>query len=407
MDCGIILFIYDRPQCTRRVLESLKKNLIDELYVFQDGIGENTNEKGWEQNIDIINKIDWCNVHYERNVQKQKCLDDQIVFGVNKVFEEKDEIIVIEDDCIISDDCIRFMKKCFDIYRNNNKIIDIGAYLEPINVPEYYSKSVIAAGIPSGQVWGTWKNRWEEFKKDFSLIKRIGDSMKNNKIFDSCGYPVKKVLTDCWILGTWDLWWSIFVLISKGISIRPKFNKVYNIGFENPGTHTSGESPWIVPISEKRDISNNFPADLKIELWAEKEFEKFYQEVGGGKTLEERQIYYRNCLEKWIEFKQNGKDIGDILLSKNINKVAIYGIGRIGKLFIQEIGRKIEYFIVTNKNARYFMKYPVYGCDEILHKEPNKLTLIVIPGYDMDKITGIVGELFLQCISLDELFIEN
>ena len=182
MNCGIALFIYDRPQCTEKVLAALKRNHIDELYVFQDGLGEQANKTAWEQNGNLIQNIDWCRVIYDKNQQKASSLDEQIVYGINKVFETKDEIIVIEDDCIISTDCIDFMTKCFDIYRDNKKIIDIGAYLEPIKIPNDYSLSVIAAGIPAGQVWGTWKDRWKEFQRDYSIIKHIGSSMRNNSI---------------------------------------------------------------------------------------------------------------------------------------------------------------------------------------------------------------------------------
>lgn len=406
MDYGIILFIYDRPQCTERVLEALKRNHIAELYVFQDGPGDNTDKAAWKKNVDIIKQIDWCDVIYEQNQSKASSLDNQIIYGINKVFEQKDSIIVIEDDCIISDDCIQFMEKCLTNYQDNRSIIDVGAYLEPINIPEEYSIPVIAAGIPAGQVWGTWKNRWEEFQKEFSLIKRIGKAMKNNPMFQSCGYPIKKILEEYWMLSTWDLWWSIFVLLKEGISIRPAGNKVYNIGFENPGTHTSGESPWVVPISDKADCNRDFPEDIKVEPWAEEEFRRFYQEVNGGKPLVERQTYYRNCLEKWVELRQTGKCIGDILLKKNIKNVAIYGTGNIGKLLLDDFERKIEvaYFIVSQKETSIFMGYPVYGGNEKLPERTEELTLIVVPGYDLQKIADVTKGNFSVIYTFDSLF---
>lgn len=409
MKYGIALFIYDRPQCTKKVLEALKRNHIEELFVFQDGLGERTNRAGWEQNADIIKKIDWCNVHYEKNKQKAHCLDEQIVYGINQVFEQKEEIIVIEDDCVVSDDCIGFFGKCFDTYRENKKVISIDAYLEPIDVPKDYQLSVIAAGTPSSWGWGTWKDRWEEFQRDFTIIKRIGNSMKNYRVFDSCGYPIKKILTDYWLLGTWDLWWSMFVLIKEGIAIRPVYNKVYNIGFENPGTHTSGESPWIIPISDKADAAGNYPLELEIEPWAEKEFKKFYQQVSAGTPFEERQTYYRSCLEKWLEYKQKGKHVADALLHKNISRVAIYGTGTIGKLLIGDLKEKIDIvsFVVTTKEADNFLGYPIYGFDEKQQEDTHKLALIVIPGYDIEKIKASVGKQFLKCIPLETLFEEQ
>ena len=78
MNYGIILFIYDRPQCTAKVLEALKRNHIGELYVFQDGLGEKTDQTAWKQNEELIRQIDWCKVVFEQNKQKATSLDRQI-----------------------------------------------------------------------------------------------------------------------------------------------------------------------------------------------------------------------------------------------------------------------------------------------------------------------------------------
>lgn len=405
MDYGIIMFIYDRPQCTRRVLDALKRNHIDQLYVFQDGLGEKTDRVAWEQNEALVNQIDWCNVVYEQNKQKAGSLDEQIVYGINKVLQQKDAVIVIEDDCVISDDCIQFMEKCLLQYEDNRKVIDVGAYLEPIRIPEGYSLPIVAAGIPAGQVWGTWRNRWEEFRGEFSIIRQIGDAMKNIPMFYSCGYPIRKVLTEYWMLGTWDLWWSIYVLIKGGISIRPAGNKVYNIGFENPGTHTSGESLWVVPICHTTRDRGELPEDVRVELWAEAEFRRFYQSVYGRSSVAERQKYYRNCLEKWLELKQCGKAIGDILLEHGTEKIAVYGTGKLGKLLIDDLcGKvKLEYFIVTDKIKDTFMGYSVYGCEEELPEGTGTLSLVVIPGYDLEEIKSKMGSRVLNICSLDSL----
>ena len=406
MNCGIALFIYDRPQCTERVLESLRRNHVNELYVFQDGIGEKTNRTAWQQNEKLIKKIDWCKVHYLQNQQKASSLDRQIISGINRVFEEKNEVIVVEDDCVISDDGIEFIQRCLEKYKNNKKVIDVGAYLEPINIPDNYTLPVIAAGAPGGWGWGTWKDRWEKFQKDYSVIGHIWDSLKENPTFDHCGYTIKKILTDYWLLGTWDLWWGIYVLAQGGISVRPTGNKVYNIGFENPGTHTSGESIWVAPICDSTRLDKDLPENLCVEPWAEAEFEKFYRAVNSGASFSERQTYYRNCLEDWLEVKQKGKSIGDILADNNIKRVVIYGTGDIARKVINDIEGKIEiaYLVVTDKKEDEFMGHRIYDCHAELPSESRNATLIVIPGYDIEKIKRVMTNKFKEIYTLADLF---
>ncbi len=407
MNCGIALFIYDRPQCTQKVLEALRRNHIDELYVFQDGLGEQTNKTAWEQNGLLIQEIDWCKVIYVRNECKASSLDAQIINGINKVFQEKEEIIVIEDDCIISDDCIEYFLKCFETYRDNKKVINIDAYLPPITIPDGYKLPIIASGVTSSWGWGTWKDRWEEFQRDYEIIKRIGISMKEYKGFSNFGHSIKKILTEYWLLGTWDLWWSINILVREGISIRPTYNKIYNIGFENPGTHTSGESIWVVPIDKRTSDKDALPEEIEIEPWAEIEFKKFYQRVNGRITPGERQTYYRKCLEKWLEIKQQGKSISALLADKDIRNIAVYGTGSIAKLLINELDERdrILYFIVTDKKFEQFMGYPVYSCDEEFPEKSGDLSLLVIPGYDLAEIKKVIGKKFLRVYSLEEIFV--
>ena len=254
MNYGIVLFIYNIPQCTKQVLESIRRNSVKELYVFQDGLGKEEDREKWEENEKLIRQIDWCNVIYEQRQLKSSSLDTQIIYGIDKVFEHKEAIIVIEDDCIISGDCIEFMEKCFYEYKDNKKVIDITAYLEPIEIPKDYKWSIISTGRPGGQVWGTWKDRWNEFKKDYDIIKRIGKMIKHNESFSNYGCDIKNVFSENEAIKTWDIWWAINIFEKEGVSIRPVHNKVYNIGFENPGTHTSGESPYIVTLGEEGNL---------------------------------------------------------------------------------------------------------------------------------------------------------
>ena len=147
------------------------------------------------------------------------------------------------------------------------------------------------------------------------------------------------------------------------------------------------------------------PEEIEIEPWTEIEFKKFYKSVSGSLPLKERQSYYRMCLEKWLELKQQGIDISGLLSKKGIKNIAIFGVGSIGKLLVNELieQNRIRYFIVTKKKSAHFMGYLVYGYDEELPVETDSLSLIVIPGYDMEEIKKLLGEKFENVYSLEEI----
>ncbi len=134
--------------------------------------------------------------------------------------------------------------------------------------------------------------------------------------------------------------------------------------------------------------------------------EKFYQKVNGRSVPEERQTYYRKCLEKWLDIKQQGKSVSALLSDKEVKNIAIYGTGSIGKLLVNELTghNKIEYFIVTSKKFDLFMGYSVYDCNDELPEASDSLSLIVIPGYEMEEIEKIIGNKFWKVYSLEDIF---
>ena len=58
---------------------------------------------------------------------------------------------------------------------------------------------------------------------------------------------------------------------------------------------------------------------------------------------------------------------------------------------------------MTSKKFDHFMGYSVYDCDEELPKVSDRLSLIVIPGYDMQEIEKIIGDKFWKVYSLKDI----
>ena len=60
MKTGIALFVYNRPKHTKKVLEGLRKNRIDKLYIFADGLKKEEHKKDVDEVRALIDNIDWC-----------------------------------------------------------------------------------------------------------------------------------------------------------------------------------------------------------------------------------------------------------------------------------------------------------------------------------------------------------
>lgn len=70
----------------------------------------------------MIREINWCNkelIVSERN----KGLADSVISGVGSVFREYDAVIVIEDDCVLAPEFIKFMVQALTRYEQNQRYI--------------------------------------------------------------------------------------------------------------------------------------------------------------------------------------------------------------------------------------------------------------------------------------------
>lgn len=93
----------------------------------------------------------------------------------------------------------------------------------------------------------------------------------------------------------------------------------------------------------------------------------------------EKEIYrfkaYYDMLRKWIEAKQGGKSLEDLLLKKGYKNIAIYGMGDVGNLLLDELKN-------TNINV-------VYGIDNNAFIQSCKLE-IVKPQDGLKKVDAII-----------------
>lgn len=407
MKIATLLFTYNRSYHTEQVISALKCNTVlpQKLFVFQDGLGKEEDADEWNDVNGLVHDIDWC----EKEIivsEHNKGLADSIVYGINYAFRECDAVIVLEDDCVPSADYLNFMYQCLEKYKNVTEIYSVSGYAWPIELPKA-DEDIYFCGRISSWGWGTWKNRWDIYERDYTILKKIYQNSDVLSELAIWGADLERTLLSnlkgqC---NSWAVFWALIVIYQRGVCINPYQSLIRNIGHDGSGVNCIRTNKFVVQTDERRGVSFNLPDEIKV-LDTTKKVYKIFSENLMGKNLEEKQTYYRNCLEKWVNLKQQEKSIADILLEKDVHKVAIYGMGTIGELLVNELAGKvsISYILVTNKYTDEFMNYPVYGYNSEIPAESSELTLIIIPGYDAEIIERDIGRKFLNVYSLDCIF---
>ena len=64
MNTAILVFTYNRSIHTQKVLDALKRNKItsEKLFIFQDGLKQESDKIEWLKVNAIIQKVNWCDV---------------------------------------------------------------------------------------------------------------------------------------------------------------------------------------------------------------------------------------------------------------------------------------------------------------------------------------------------------
>ena len=180
MKIGIAVFAYNRSRHLRKVIEGLKKNIgVNKLYIFHDGLKCEADRTEWEHTKEIIMNIAWCETEVYTS-DKNKGLADSIIEGINIVFEENEAVIVLEDDCIPEPSFIQFMRQNLEKYCDNKNIYSVSGYSWPIDIDKKEC-DIYFCGRPCPWGWGTWKDRWIQYKRDYNIIIDIKKDRKASK----------------------------------------------------------------------------------------------------------------------------------------------------------------------------------------------------------------------------------
>lgn len=101
----IALFVYNRPEHTKRTIDSLSRNDNadqSELFVFCDGPKSNSNMDKIKEVRSIVKKVTGFKkvVVYEKETNAG--LSKSIISGVTELVEKYGKVIVLEDDMVTS-----------------------------------------------------------------------------------------------------------------------------------------------------------------------------------------------------------------------------------------------------------------------------------------------------------------
>lgn len=241
----VIVFVYNRPEHTKKTIEALAKNNLaseTEVYIFSDAA---KNEKSREKVRNVREYIDLLpQKKYFKSVKIHKAhcnkgLAESVISGVSQVIKECGKVIVVEDDLISSIDFLQYMNEALDYYEKNDKIWSISGYNVPIKIPSNYESDIYLSYRGASWGWATWNNRWEKVDWNVSDYDEFKKSKELRKRLNRGGRDMSNML-DLQMLGKIDSWairWCYTQSKTDTFTVYPVVSRIKNIGFDGSGIH--------------------------------------------------------------------------------------------------------------------------------------------------------------------------
>ena len=239
---AVALFMFNRPHLTRQIYERIQAARPKRLLVVADGPRPSRPDDAQlcQATRDIVSAPDWpCELLTNFAEQNMGCRQ-RVSSGLDWVFQQCSEAIILEDDCLPNASFFRFCSEMLTHYRDDTRIVHISGNNFQ-NGRHRGDGSYFLSRYPLSWGWATWSRAWRHYDLKMSdwprayrerWLESIMDWTREirhwESIFDS-SYLGK--------IDTWDYQWVYACWRQGGLSIQPNENLVSNIGVGPDATH--------------------------------------------------------------------------------------------------------------------------------------------------------------------------
>lgn len=239
----VALFLYGRSDTAREVLASIRAVRPERLLVIGDaapGDGAGPSPEEVAAARAVIDEVDWeCEVTVDF-AESHLGQRQRIQSGLDWVFEQVPEAVVLEDDCVPDASFFAFCQQLLAHHRNDPRVMAISGdnfSSDPAARPDRYRYS----RYPLIWGWATWRRAWgchDPEMRDWPRVRDSGwleDVLGDRHAAAYWAYLFEQTYNGA---ASWDYAWVLSCWRHGGLCILPEVNLVSNIGFRADATNT-------------------------------------------------------------------------------------------------------------------------------------------------------------------------
>jgi hypothetical protein len=244
----VALIIFNRPSTTEKVFAAIRAAKPPKLFLIADAPRKDRPDdvEKCAATKAIVEQVDWdCEV-FKNYAETNLGCGLRPASGIDWVFEQVEEAIILEDDCLPHPSFFRYCDELLEYYRDNPRIMTIcGLNIQfgrrRTQDSYYFSRFNHCWG------WASWRRAWKHFDYHMKLWPEVKEGNWLMDLLED-DYSVK-IWTDVFnvtaadrLNGCWDFQWTFSAWLEGGLAVLPNVNLISNIGHHAEGTHTLSEN---------------------------------------------------------------------------------------------------------------------------------------------------------------------
>lgn len=284
LNTAVLVLVYKKVESTQTVFDAIRHSKPKKLYIAANSAKNDAEVEKCQMTRQIFEEIDWdCEV---KRLYRDEHLDltTSVSSAIDWFFDNEDEGIILEDDCLPNKSFFCYCEEMLIKYRNNKDVMHI-AGTNDFSSQSFGPDSYFFSGWPGIWGWATWKDTWskydlsmnsfDKFKKNNSIKQLYSDKDIQEWMMERFNFANSKYGN------IWDYVYHYAIISNNGLCVTPSKNLIKNIGFTNDATHTIIEPESYKNVKlQSLDFPLHHPSEIVLNAkYVEMLYENLYKAV--------------------------------------------------------------------------------------------------------------------------------